>query len=52
MRREPQNMVLAFGLLTPTQSRLTRFIHLIFETNPVERVDSGQISLVMTCISR
>ena len=50
MRREPQNIGLAFDLLTPKLSRLMiRFSHLIFETNVVERVNSGQISLVVTC---
>ena len=46
MRSEPQNMVLALGVLTPKLSCLTRFILLIFETN---LVDSGEISLVVTC---
>ena len=49
MRSEPQNIGLAFDVLTPKLSRLIRFSHLIFETNVVERVNSGQISLVVTC---
>ena len=48
MRREAQNIGLAFDLLTPKLSCLIRLshVHLIFETNVVERVNSGQISLV------
>ena len=42
MRSEP------FEVLTPKLSCLIRFSHLIFETNVVERVNSGQISLVVT----
>ena len=49
MRSEPQNIGLAFDVLTPKLSCLIRFSHLIFETNVVERVNSGQISLVVTC---
>ena len=49
MRSEPQNIGLAFDVLTPNLSRLIRFSHLIFETNVVEQVNSGQISLVVTC---
>ena len=49
MRNKPQNIGLAFDVLTPNLSRLIRFSHLIFETNVVEQVNSGQISLVVTC---
>ena len=49
MRREAQNIGLAFDLLTPKLSCLIRSSHLILETNVVERVNSGQISLVVTC---
>ena len=41
-------MVLAVDVRTPKVPCLTRFIHLMFETNVVERVNSGQISLVVT----
>ena len=50
MSREPQNIGLTFDVLTPKLLCLTRFFHLIFETNLVERVNSGQTSLVVTCI--
>ena len=46
MRSDPQNIRLVFGVLTPILSCLIRFSHLIFETNVVERVNSGQISLM------
>ena len=49
MRSEPQNIGLAFGVLTPKLSCLIRYSHLIFETNVVELVNSGQISLLVTC---
>ena len=49
MRSEPQNIGFAFDVLTPKLSCLIRFSPLIFETNVVERVNSGQISLVVTC---
>ena len=49
MRSEPQDMALAVDVQTPKLPCLTRFIHLMFETNVVERVKSGQISLVVTC---
>ena len=49
MRSEPQNMGLAFNVSTPKLPCLIRFGHLIFQTNVVERVNSGQISLVVTC---
>ena len=49
MRSEPLNIGLAVNVLTFKLSCLTRFSHLIFETNLVERVNSGQISLVVTC---
>ena len=49
MRSEPQNIELAFDVLTPNLSCLIRFNHLIFETNVVEQVNSGQISFVVTC---
>ena len=49
MRSEPQNIGFAFDVLTPTLSCLIRFSPFIFETNVVERVNSGQISLVVTC---
>ena len=50
MRREAQNIELAFDVLTLKQSCLIRFSHLIFDTNVVERVNSGQISLVVTYV--
>ena len=40
---------LEFDVLTPKLPCLTPFSHLIFETNVVERVNSGQISPVLTC---
>ena len=46
MRSEPQNIGLAFDVLTPKLSCLIRFGHLIFQTSVVQRVNSGQISLV------
>ena len=46
---EPQNIRLAFDVLTPKLSFLIRFDHLIFQTNVVERVNAGKISLVVTC---
>ena len=46
MRSEPQNIGLASDVLTPKLSCLIRFSHLIFETNVVERLNSGEISLV------
>ena len=50
MRSEPQDMVLAGDVQTLKLPCLTLFIHLMFETNNVvERVNSGQISLVVTC---
>ena len=49
MRSEPQDMVLAVDVQTPKLPCLTRFIRPMFETNVVERVNSGQISLVVTC---
>ena len=49
MRSEPQNIGLAFDVLTPNLSRAIRFNYLIFETNVVEQVNSRQISLVVTC---
>ena len=51
MRSEPQNNGLAFIVLTTKLSCLTLFIRPMFETytNVVERVNSGQISLVVTC---
>ena len=48
MRSEPQNIGLAFDVLTPKLSCLIQFGHLIFQTNVVERVYSGKISLVVT----
>ena len=50
MRREAQNIELAFDVLSLKLSCLIRFSHLIFETNVVERVNSGQISLVVTYV--
>ena len=47
--RTTQNIGLAFDVLTPKLSYLIRFSLLIFETNAVERANSGQISLVVTC---
>ena len=49
MRSELQNIGLAFDVLTPKLLCLIRFMHLIFETNVVERVNSGQINLAVTC---
>ena len=49
MRSEPQNIGLAFHVLTPKISCLIRFDRLIFQTNVVERANSGKISLVVTC---
>ena len=49
MRSEPQNIGLAFDVLTPKLSCVIRFDDLIFQTNVVERVISGKISLVVTC---
>ena len=49
MRSEPQDIGLASDVLNPKLPCLTRFSHLIFETNVVERVNSGQICLVVTC---
>ena len=49
MRSEPQNIGLAFDVLTPKLSCLIRFGHFIFQTNVVERVNSGHISFVVTC---
>ena len=49
MRSEPQNIGLAFDVLTPNLSPAIRFSYLIFETNVVEQVNSRQISLVVTC---
>ena len=49
MRSEPQNIGLAFDVLTRKLSCLTRFIHPMFETHVVEQVNSGRISLVVTC---
>ena len=50
MSSEPENIGRAFDVLTFKPSCLIRFGHLIFQTNVViERVNSGQISLVVTC---
>ena len=49
MRSEPRDIGLAFDVLTPKLPCLTSFRNLIFETNVVERVNSSQISLVVTC---
>ena len=49
MRSEPQNVGLALDVLTPKLSCLIRFSHILFQTNVVERVNLGQISLVVTC---
>ena len=46
MRSEPQNIGLAFDVLTPKLSCLIRFGYLIFQRNVVQRVNSGRISLV------
>ena len=48
MRSEPQNIGLSFDHLTPKLSCVIRFNHLIAETNVAERVNSGQISVVVT----
>ena len=47
MRSEPQNIGLAFHVLTFKPSCLIRFGPVIFQTNVVEGVNSGQISLVV-----
>ena len=49
MRSDPQSIRLAFDDLTPKMLCLIRFSDLIFETNVVERVNLGQISLLVTC---
>ena len=49
MRSEPQNIGPAFDVLTPKLSCLIQFDRLIFQTNVVERVNSGKNSLVVTC---
>ena len=49
MRSESQNIGLAFDVLTPKLSCLIGIDHLIFQTNVVERVNSGKVSLVVTC---
>ena len=49
MRSEPQNIGLAFNVLTPKLSCLIRFDQLIFQTNVFKRASSGKISLVVTC---
>ena len=46
MRSEPQNIGLGLDVSTPKLPCLTRSDHLIFETNAVEPVNSGKISLV------
>ena len=50
MRSEPQDIGLAFDVLTPKLPCLTRFSSIIFETSVVKRVNSDQVSLVVTCI--
>ena len=50
MRSEPQDIALAFDVLTPKLPYLTRFSNIIFETSVVKRVNSDQVSLVVTCI--
>ena len=49
MRSEPQNIGLAFEVLTPKISCLIRFDYLILQTNVFKRVNSGKIILVVTC---
>ena len=49
MRCEPQDTVVAVEVQNPKLPCLTRIAHLMFETNVVERANSGQISLVVTC---
>ena len=49
MRSEPQDIGFAFDVLTPKLPCLTRFSNVIFETNVVKRVNSDQVSLVVTC---
>ena len=41
MRSEPQNIGLAFDVLTPKLSCLIRFDYLIFQANVVDRVKKG-----------
>ena len=52
MRSEPQDIGLAFDVLTPKLPCLTRFGNIIFETSVVKRVNSDQVSLVVTCMYR
>ena len=49
MRSEPQDIGLAFDVLTPKLPCLTRFSNIIFETSVVKWVNSDQVSLVVTC---
>ena len=49
VRSEPQDTVFAVEVQTPKLPCLTRIARHMFETNVVERVNSGQISLVVTC---
>ena len=46
MRSEPQNIGLALYVFTSKLSCLIRSGHLIFQTNVVQRVNSGRIRLV------
>ena len=49
MRREQQDIGLAFDVLTPKLPCLTRFSNIIFETSVVKRVNLDHVSPVVTC---
>ena len=49
MRSEPQDIGFVFNVLTPKVPCLTRFSNISFETSVVKRVNSDQVSLVVTC---
>ena len=49
MRSEPQDIGFVFNVLTPKLPCLTRFSNISFETSVVKRVNSDQVSLVVTC---
>ena len=49
MRSEPQDIGLAFDVLTPKLPCLSRLSNIIFETSVVKRVNLDQVSPVVTC---
>ena len=49
MGSEPQDIGLAFDVLTPKLPCLARLSNISFETSVVKRVNSDQVSLVVTC---